>query len=197
MAPLPLEQNASAVALVTFVRAFAQVRPSPPSLPSRTHAPQAWGVAISGTILQNALARRLPAAVLASTNGGTALAYAVIPEIPTLAPALRAQTQQAFCDALREVWIVMLALCGAGVLTVAVIRDFPLRKTTDRSWGLKEKQARDAEKAVGGGAREDDAKGEGKEDAKGSAGDAVEVVALEELRHGQESGTTEEVVEDS
>lgn len=26
MAPLPLEQNASAVALVTFVRAFAQVR---------------------------------------------------------------------------------------------------------------------------------------------------------------------------
>ncbi|KIP05681.1 hypothetical protein PHLGIDRAFT_119585 [Phlebiopsis gigantea 11061_1 CR5-6] len=176
MAPLPLEQNASAVALVTFVRAFAQ----------------AWGVAISGTILQNALARRLPAAVLAGTPGGTALAYTVIPRIPQLAPALRAQTQQAFCDAMREVWLVMLALCAAGVLTVAVIRDFPLRKTTDRSWGLKEKErARDAERA-----RQDEAGDDKKSAGEGGDGDArageAEVVALEELRHGQESGTSQE-----
>ncbi|KAI0790179.1 hypothetical protein BC629DRAFT_395849 [Irpex lacteus] len=98
MAPLPISENASAVALVTFVRAFSQ----------------AWGVAISGTILQNSLRTRLPSAVLSRYSSGAELAYAVIPDIPGLPPPLRLATQKAFADSLHVVWVVMVCLCGGG-----------------------------------------------------------------------------------
>ena len=71
---------------------------------------------------------------------GAELAYSVIPKIPTLSPELREQTQQAFAESLHLVWVVMVALCGAGMLSVALIKDFSLRKTTDKQWGLKEKE---------------------------------------------------------
>lgn len=70
---------------------------------------------------------------------GAELAYSVIPKIAGLSPELRAQTQKAFADSLHLVWVIMLALCGAGMLSVALIKEFPLRKTTDKQWGLKEK----------------------------------------------------------
>lgn len=70
---------------------------------------------------------------------GTELAYNVIPKIAGLTPELRAQTQKAFADSLHLVWVIMLALCGAGMLSVALLKEFPLRKTTDKQWGLKEK----------------------------------------------------------
>lgn len=137
MAPLPLEHNASAVALVTFVRAFAQ----------------AWGVAVSGTILQNALLARLPAPVLAlfPPNEHAELAYAVIPKIPQFEAGVREETQDAFAQSLREVWVVMCVLCGVGMGSVLVIREYTLRKTTDRRWGLKERpgEGRDEERSAG------------------------------------------------
>lgn len=131
MAPLPLSENASAVALVTFVRAFAQ----------------AWGVAVSGTILQNGLRAKLPKELLSLFPGDAELAYNVIPKIAGLSPELRAQTQQAFAESLHLVWVVMIALCGAGMVSVALLKEFPLRKTTDKNWGLKEKQAQEAKRA--------------------------------------------------
>ncbi|KAI0684558.1 MFS general substrate transporter [Cytidiella melzeri] len=130
MAPLPITENASAVALVTFVRAFSQ----------------AWGVAISGTILQNGLRTKLPKELLSRYAQGAELAYAVIPDIPTLSPSLRAETQQAFADSLHLVWVVMLALCGAGMASVGLMKAFPLRKTTDKQWGLKEKDKAEADR---------------------------------------------------
>ncbi len=123
MAPLPISENASAVALVTFVRAFSQ----------------AWGVAISGTILQNSLRTHLPSAVLSRYSSGAELAYAVIPDIPGLPPPLRLATQKAFADSLHVVWVVMVCLCGAGMLSVVLMKEFSLRKTTDKQWGLREK----------------------------------------------------------
>ena len=126
MAPLPVSENASAVALVTFVRAFAA----------------AWGVSVAGTILQNRLLRNLPPDVLAlfpQASRGE-LAYAVIPRIASLPPAQREATQLAFAESMRTVWVVMSVLCGVGLLTVALMKEFSLRKTTDKNWGLKEKE---------------------------------------------------------
>jgi hypothetical protein len=142
MAPLPVTENASAVALVTFVRAFSQ----------------AWGVAISGAILQNGLRARLPQEVLSRYAAGAELAYAVIPDIPGLSPELRTETQAAFADSLHLVWVVMLALCGAGMASVGLMKHFSLRKTTDKQWGLKEKEK---------------AGGEGKDEESGSGGRTV------------------------
>ncbi|PSR79405.1 hypothetical protein PHLCEN_2v7050 [Hermanssonia centrifuga] len=158
MAPLPLSENASAVALVTFVRTFSQ----------------AWGVAISGTILQNGLLHRLPPSLLALYPEHTQLAYAVIPKIASLSPELRYETQKAFAESLHVVWVVMVALCGAGLLSVAFIKEFTLRKTTDKKWGLKEENKTNA-----GGKDEEASIGkDGSESAK-EAGDA-EVIELEQ-----------------
>ncbi|KAI0084347.1 major facilitator superfamily domain-containing protein [Irpex rosettiformis] len=130
MAPLPLSSNASAVALVTFLRAFSQ----------------AWGVAISGTILQNNLRTRLPPSVLSQYSSTAELAYAVIPDIPKMEAGVRRETQVAFEESLRVVWVVMVCLCGVGMGSVGLMREFSLRKTTDGRWGLKER-----EKSGGGG----------------------------------------------
>lgn len=68
------------------------------------------------------------------------LTYSIIPKIASLPADLQHATQQAFVDSLRLVWIVMVALCGVGMLTVIFIKEFPLNKTTDKSWGLQEKK---------------------------------------------------------
>lgn len=68
------------------------------------------------------------------------LIYSVIPKIASLPADLQHATQQAFVDSLRLVWIVMVALSGAGMLTVFFIKEFPLNKSTDKNWGLKEKE---------------------------------------------------------
>ncbi|KAI0338621.1 MFS general substrate transporter [Trametopsis cervina] len=170
MAPLPITENASAVALVTFVRAFSQ----------------AWGVAISGTILQNGLRTRLPAELLARYSSGAELAYAVIPDIPALSPALREQTQRAFADSLHLVWTVMLALCGAGMVSVALIEDFTLRKTTDKKWGLQEKEKEnenDKERA-----EEADREGEGEGEKEDVSGEEVIDEQLRSVDGGKQQG---------
>lgn len=33
----------------------------------------------------------------------------------------------------------MVCLCGAGMLSVVLMKEFSLRKTTDKQWGLREK----------------------------------------------------------
>ncbi len=67
-----------------------------------------------------------------------------------------------------------MALCGAGLLSVAFIKEFTLRKTTDKKWGLKEENKTNA-----GGKDEEASIGkDGSESAK-EAGDA-EVIELEQ-----------------
>ncbi|KAF8185726.1 MFS general substrate transporter [Pholiota molesta] len=112
LAPLPLSANGPAMALVVFLRQFSQ----------------AWGVAIWGTILQNALQKKLPVdAILAQDDifaNGQQLAYAVIPLIPAMPEALRSQVQSAFLQAFREIWIAF-AVCAAVGL-----------KSIDGKWGI-------------------------------------------------------------
>ncbi|TFY62393.1 hypothetical protein EVJ58_g3901 [Rhodofomes roseus] len=66
LAPLPVEQNAPALALYVFLRSFAQI----------------WGVAIGATVLQNQLSSRLPQAFLETLPSGASVAYSAIPRDP-------------------------------------------------------------------------------------------------------------------
>ena len=110
--------------------------------------PQAWSIAISATILQNRLQALLPPAFLARIPPGHDIAYSAIPLIPSLAPALRAQVRAAFADSIRLIWHVLLAFCGAGLLSVGVQRHVALHAKMDERWGL-EKKTGDAEKGEG------------------------------------------------
>ncbi|KAJ7661318.1 MFS general substrate transporter [Mycena polygramma] len=75
LAPLDVSDNASAVALMTFLRVFSQ----------------AWGVNIAGAILQNSLQTRNPASVINSLPSGTEIAYTVIPLISSMPQALKTE----------------------------------------------------------------------------------------------------------
>ncbi|KAJ6629600.1 major facilitator superfamily domain-containing protein [Mycena sp. CBHHK59/15] len=118
LAPLDPADNAAAVALLVFLRVFSQ----------------AWGVTIGGAILQNSLRRRIPASVRNDLPPNTQIAYAIIPLIASMPPALREQVQDAFLHSLRQVWIGMAATCGVGMCTMFFIQDIPLRSTTDKKW---------------------------------------------------------------
>lgn len=124
LAPLPITENASALAFLTFVRTFAQ----------------AWGVAITGTILQNRLKSDLPLSVLSQFPEGADLTYGVIPLIPTMMEPLRSEVSSAFLHSMRTVWIVMVALCGMGFLSSILVKDITLGNSTDKKWGLKPKK---------------------------------------------------------
>ncbi|KAF8075325.1 MFS general substrate transporter [Lyophyllum atratum] len=121
LAPLPVTENAAAVALLTFLRVFSQ----------------AWGVAIGGTILQNALKRYLPSALLLQFPEGAEIAYSIVPTIPTLSQPLKHEVQDAFLRSFRMLWIATEVICAAGAMSVFFMRDVPLRTTVDKKWGLK------------------------------------------------------------
>jgi len=138
LAPLPITETAHALALFTFVRSYAQT----------------WGVTIGGTILQNELKKKLPSSFLAMFPAdGVQISYAVIPTIPDLPEPLRTQVRVAFASSLREIWIVMAALCVAGAACVFGMKEIKMHEVTDEDWGLAHKEhspvQRDVEKAQG------------------------------------------------
>ncbi|KAJ7484972.1 MFS general substrate transporter [Mycena galericulata] len=119
-APLPVSQNARALAFLTFVGSFAGV----------------WGLTIGGTILDNQLMRRLPTALLARVPGGAALTYAIIPQIQALSPTERRALQAAFAESLAVVWAVLAALAGVGLLASLFMEGLPLHTKLDSRWAL-------------------------------------------------------------
>ncbi|KAF8058199.1 MFS general substrate transporter, partial [Lyophyllum atratum] len=127
LAPLPVTANAAAVALLTFLRVFSQAG--------------AWGVAIGGTILQNALKKYLPDALVHQfPSEGAEIAYSIVPTIPTLSEPLKHEVQDAFLRSFRVVWIAMEVFCGVGAVTFFLMRDVPLRKTVDKQWAIEKKK---------------------------------------------------------
>ncbi|KAJ7666622.1 major facilitator superfamily domain-containing protein [Mycena polygramma] len=125
-APLPVSQNARALAFLTFVGSFAGV----------------WGLTIGGAVLDNQLMRRLPAGFAAHVPGGAAVAYAVIPQIQALPPAERLGVQVAFAESLGVVWAVLVALAGVGLLASLFMEGLPLHTKLDRRWALQQPRAR-------------------------------------------------------
>ncbi|KAJ7143490.1 MFS general substrate transporter [Mycena crocata] len=122
-APLPVTSNASAISLLTFCRTFSQ----------------AWGIAITGTILQNKLRSSLPVTLLGQFAENTEIAYSIIPQIPSMPQPLKGEVQQAFLDSMRLAWIVMEVVCAAGLVSFFFMKDIPLSRTTDKQWTLKDK----------------------------------------------------------
>ncbi|KAI0763299.1 iron permease [Trametes elegans] len=122
LAPLPVSNNAHALAFFTFTRRFAQ----------------SWGIVIGGAILQNVLLRELPPSYVATLAHGAEIAYAVIPDIPTLHEPLRREVQLAFVHAMQLIWKVMLGITGVGFLTCLLMREEKLRESLDGEWGLKD-----------------------------------------------------------
>ncbi|KAF5341380.1 hypothetical protein D9758_012263 [Tetrapyrgos nigripes] len=121
LAPLPITENASALALLSFVRSFAQ----------------AWGAAITGAILQNGLRSKLPSSVLSQFPEGTDLAYGLIPQIPNMEEQLKTEVRSAFLYGMRNAWIVMVVLSGVGFLSSILVKDMILSNSTHKKWNLK------------------------------------------------------------
>ncbi|GJE88880.1 MFS general substrate transporter [Phanerochaete sordida] len=125
LAPLPISQNARAMALFSFCRIFAGV----------------WGVTIGTAVLQTQLTSRLPADFLQTFPQGVAVAYSIIPVIPSLEEPLQTQVREAFADAIAVVWRVMIGIAGIGFLASLAMKSLPLHTQVDRKWGLEQDMA--------------------------------------------------------
>ncbi|KAI0083273.1 MFS general substrate transporter [Irpex rosettiformis] len=121
LAPLPVSENAHALALFSFFRTFASV----------------WAVTIGGTILQNQLVKRLPESFTSQFSGGAALAYAAIPLISGLEEPLRTQVREAFADSISDIWWVMIGIAGLGLLCSLPMKALPLHTQVDERWGIE------------------------------------------------------------
>ncbi|KAH9846451.1 iron permease [Lenzites betulinus] len=111
LAPLPDSEVTHALAFFTFTRVVAQ----------------GWGIVVGGTILQNVLLRRLPSEFTATLPEGVQVAYAAIQTIPSLPEPLRGQVHAAFAQATRQIWLVMLGVSGAGLLSCLLLREVSMR----------------------------------------------------------------------
>lgn len=78
---------------------------------------------------------------------GVQVAYAIIPQIPSLPGGLQDEVRGAFAGSVRVVWQVMIGISGAGLLTCLLMKELPLRTDMDETWGLQEERLADAEKA--------------------------------------------------
>ncbi|KAJ6525735.1 MFS general substrate transporter, partial [Mycena capillaripes] len=122
LAPLPLTSAARALAFYAFLRQFFQI----------------WGITVGGVILQNTLPRHLPEAVLSKFPPNL--------DVLTLIPLLRELSQPdlditraAFAESLDKVWQIMAGISGAGLLVSLLMGHHALHTTTDKEWGMKEK----------------------------------------------------------
>ncbi|KIM76367.1 hypothetical protein PILCRDRAFT_826363 [Piloderma croceum F 1598] len=124
LAPLPVSENARAIAFFMFCRNFAQI----------------WGVTIGGTILQNMLRLRLPDEFLASFPQGTAIAYKVIPLLSSLEEPLKTEVRDAFASSLRVVWQVMIGVGALGLIASLAMEHLPLHTSIDEKWGIADSE---------------------------------------------------------
>ncbi|KAI9059060.1 iron permease [Trametes sanguinea] len=125
LAPLPVSRNAAALAFFVFCRTFSQT----------------WGITIAGTILQNQLKARLPHAFASRFSSGVEIAYASIPLIHDLPEPLRTEVRAAFATSMSVIWKTMAGLCGVGIVTLFFMKEVPMVKHTDETYGLQEKAA--------------------------------------------------------
>ncbi|KAI0337303.1 Mfs1.2 [Trametopsis cervina] len=120
LAPLPVTQNAHALAFFSFCRSLAG----------------AWGVSIGTAVLQTQLKHRLPAEFLAEFPQGVSLAYSVIPVIKTLDEPLRSQVRDAFAKSIVVIWQVLIGISGLGFLASLLMKGLPLHSALDEKWAI-------------------------------------------------------------
>lgn len=93
---------------------------------------------VGGTILQNELTSRLPSEFTSQFPQGTAIAYSIIPIIPSLQEPFKLQVQTAFADSIRFIWIATAIVAVLGLLAGLLMKSIPLNQTLDEQWGLDE-----------------------------------------------------------
>ena len=70
--------------------------------------------------------------------------------IPSLEEPLKTEVQNAFSASFSMIWKVMLGFCGAGFLSVFLLKEIPMLQHTDDTYALRKRSAElDAEKAPG------------------------------------------------
>ena len=69
---------------------------------------------------------------------GIEIAYAAIPIIPTLSEPTRTHVREAFANSLSVVWKVMIGFSAAGFLTLFLLKEVPMQKYTDETYGLRD-----------------------------------------------------------
>ena len=98
-------------------------------------------------MIQNVLLNKLPEAFLDSLPGGVEIAYSAIPRIKELPEQLKGEVHHAFAQAMRTVWLVMVGVSGAGLLSCLLLREEEMRTDMDERWGLQERK-RDASDSI-------------------------------------------------
>ncbi|KAI9063905.1 iron permease [Trametes sanguinea] len=129
LAPISVTRFAAALVFYNFCRTFSQT----------------WGISITASILQNELKSHLPAKFVAQFPAGVEIAYAAIPAIRTLPEPLKTEVRVAFASVMSVVWKAMIGFSGAGFLTLFLLREVPMQKYTDDTYGLAVDQRGDAE----------------------------------------------------
>lgn len=99
---------------------------------------------IPGTVLQNELEKRLPSSFFGQFPGGAAIAYSIIPLIPSMTDPMKDQIRDAFADSLKVVWevTVLTGIIGLGLLLSLGMEKLPLHTLMYKSWGIKDKKDR-------------------------------------------------------
>ncbi|KIJ65390.1 hypothetical protein HYDPIDRAFT_110438 [Hydnomerulius pinastri MD-312] len=124
-APIPVTQNAPALAFMWFLRSFAGV----------------WGVTIGSTVLQNELSKKLPATFLQSVPQGTAIMYALIPELSSLPTQTKIEVETAFASSLSVLWEVLLGLAVVGFIASLFMQGLTLNNSLDEDWAMQDRSA--------------------------------------------------------
>ncbi|KAF8685508.1 Iron permease [Rhizoctonia solani] len=128
LAPLPVSLNASALALLAFIRTFAGT----------------YGVAIGSSVLQTELSKRLPSEFSSMFPGGTEIAFSAIPFIGALEEPLRTQVREAFADSLAVLWRVFIGIAGAGFISVFLMKEIPMSNETDERWAMEQAEKKES-----------------------------------------------------
>ena len=95
-------------------------------------------------MLQNELKQRVPPSFLENFPGGVAIAYALIPQIPTLPEPLKSDVQDAFAGSLQVVWKVLIGVGGIGFLSSLFMAGLPLHNALDEDWTLDTESSKKA-----------------------------------------------------
>ena len=106
-----------------------------------------WGVTIGATVLQNELQHRVTSSFLEDFPQGVAIAYAIIPQIPSLPEPLKNDIHIAFAGSLQVVWQVLIGIAGLGFLSSLFMKGLPLHAALDKDWTLEKEAAVEEEKA--------------------------------------------------
>ncbi|KAF5319764.1 hypothetical protein D9758_018849 [Tetrapyrgos nigripes] len=122
MAPLPVSENARALAFYTFLRSLSQV---------------VWGISVGAAIFQNRLLKKLPSSFINQFQGAS-IAYAAIPQIASLPSPLQTEVQTAYAASLKTLWQMLIGFSSAGLIASLLMQKVTLNNELDSKWAVQE-----------------------------------------------------------